>query len=115
MKSDLDRLMADRNVDALLVLGDASGNTIMNYLTGGAALERAYIAKRRGGPLTLIHGSMERDTAAETGLDLVDRDQIYNHYELLKQHNGDRLATEVTMLRKIIEDQKLRGRLGVYG
>jgi Xaa-Pro aminopeptidase len=115
MKTDLDRLMADRNLDALLVLGDASGNPIMNYLTGGAALERAYIVKRRGGPLTLVHGSMERDTAAETGLVLVDRDQRYNYYQLLKEHNGDRLAVEVSTLRKLIDDQQLRGRLGIYG
>ncbi|HMN27145.1 MAG TPA: hypothetical protein PKE45_03250, partial [Caldilineaceae bacterium] len=115
MRADLDRLMAERNLDALLVLGDASGNPAMNYLTGGAALERAYIVKRRGGPLTLVHGSMERDTAAETGLALVDRDRTYNYYELLKQHNGDRLAAEVSTLRKLIDDQQLRGRLGIYG
>jgi Xaa-Pro aminopeptidase len=115
VKSDLDRLMADRNLDALLVVGDASGNPIMNYLSGGAPLERAYIVKRRGGPLTLIHGSMERDTAAATGMVLVDRDQIYNTYEILKQHNGDRLAAEVTTLRKMVEDQQLRGRLGIFG
>jgi Xaa-Pro aminopeptidase len=115
MKSDLDRLMAERNLDALLVLGDASGNSTMNYLTGGAALERALIVKRRGAPLTLIHGSMERDTAAETGLKLIDRDQQYNLYELLKEHNGDRLAAQVDYLRRVIRDQELRGRLGIYG
>lgn len=115
MKADLDRLMAERNLDALLVLGDASGNPTMNYLTNGAQLERALIVKRRGAPLTLIHGSMERDTAAETGLVLVDRDVHYNRYELLKAHNGDRLAAEVDYLRRVIRDQELRGRLGVYG
>lgn len=115
MKSDLDRLMAERNLDALLVMGDAGGNPVMNYLTSGAALERALLVKRRSGPLTLIHGSMERDTAAETGLTLVDRDQTYNLYDLLKQHNGDRLAAEVSYLRKVVDDQQLRGRLGIYG
>lgn len=115
MKSDLDRLMAARNLDGLLVIGDASGNPIMNYLTRGAALERALIVKRRGEPLTLIHGSMERDTAAETGMILVDRDQTYNRYELIKRHNGDRLAAEVDFLRQVMRDQQLHGRLGVYG
>ncbi len=115
MKSDLDRLMAERNLDAFLVLGDASGNPVMNYLTGGKALERALLVKRRGSPLTLIHGSMERDTAAETGLVLVDRDVQYNRYELLKEHNGDRLAAEVDYLRRVIRDQALKGRLGIYG
>lgn len=115
MKADLDRLMAERNLDALLVMGDASGNKIMNYLTNGAPLERALVVKRRGGPLTLIHGSMERDTAAQTGLVLVDRDVKYNRYELLKKHDGNRLAAEVDYFSQVIHDQGLEGRLGIYG
>ena len=91
MRADLDRLMAERNLDALLVMGDASANTILSYLTGGAHLEGALVAKRRGGPLTLIHGSMERDNAAATGLQLVDRDSNYNSYTLLQKHNGNAL------------------------
>ncbi len=115
MKADLDRIMAERNLDALLVMGDAGGNKVMNYLTGGASLEHALVVKRRGGPLTLIHGSMERDTAEATGLQLVDRDQQYNRYELLNKHNGDRLAAEADYLSQVIADQGLQGRLGIYG
>ncbi|MEZ4672747.1 MAG: aminopeptidase P family N-terminal domain-containing protein [Caldilineaceae bacterium] len=115
MKADLDRIMAERNLDALLVMGDAGGNKVMNYLTGGAPLENALVIKRRGGPLTLVHGSMERDTALATGLDLVDRDQRYNRYELLKKHNGDRLAAEVDYLAQVLADQGIDGRLGIYG
>src|SRR5690606_7155810 len=95
MKRDLDRLMGERNLDGFLELGDSAGNAAMNYLTGGIHLENALVFKRRGGPLTLVHGSMERDAAASTGLDLVDRDQVYNQYLLLQQHNGDRLAAMV--------------------
>lgn len=115
MKADLDRLMAARNLDALLVVGDSDGNAIMNYLTGGAHLERAMLVKRQGRPLTLIHGSMERDTAAGTGLVLVDRDLNYNRYEILRAHNGDRLAAEVDYLRRVLHDQQLTGRVGIYG
>ena len=115
MKADLDRIMAERNLDALLVMGDASGNKVMNYLTGGAPLEKALVVKRRGWPLILIHGSMERDTALSTGLELVDRDQHYNRYKLLQKHNGDRLATEVDYLSQVINDHGLQGRLGIYG
>ena len=115
MKADLDRIMEARNLDALLVMGDAGGNKVMNYLTNGAPLEAALVVKRRGGPLTLIHGSMERDTALATGLNLVDRDQRYNRYELLNKHNGDRLAAEVDYLAQVLADQGIQGRLGVYG
>ena len=96
MKADLDRIMAERKLDALLVMGDGSGNKVLHYLTNGAPLERALVVKRQGGPLTLIHGAMERDTAEETGLVLVDRDKTYNRYELLKKHKGDRLAADIS-------------------
>jgi Xaa-Pro aminopeptidase len=115
MKSDLDTLMAERGLDGLLVMGDSAGNAVMNYLTGGIHLERALVLKRRGEPLTLIHGSMERDNAAQSGMVLVDRDQVYNQAQLLQKHQGDRLAAAVDYLGQVIRDQRLVGRLGVYG
>lgn len=115
MKADLDRLMAQRNLNGLLVMGDSAGNGVMNYLTGGIHLEQALLLKRRGGPLTLVHGSMERDSAAASGLALVDRDQVYNPYLLVQKHNGDRLAAMVDYLGRVIRDHRLLGRLGVFG
>lgn len=115
MKTDLDRLMAERNLDAFLVLGDAHGNSVMNYLTGGAMLERALVVKRRGAPTVLIHGGMERDNAATTGLALVDRDAQYNQLAYLQKHEGDRMAAQVDYLCDVVRDQQLTGRLGVYG
>lgn len=115
MKHDLDRLMTERNLDALLVLGNSAGNPVMNYLTGGAHLERALVLKRRGGPLTLVHGGMERDTAAATGLRLVDRDAQYNQMRYLQAHEGNRLAADVAYLSDVIHNEQLHGRLGVYG
>ena len=115
MRSDLDRIMAERDLDGLLVIGDASGNKVLNYVTGGAHLERALAVKKVGGPMTLIHGSMERDNAAATGLQLVDRDQVYNVYELLKKHGGDQLASQVDYLHQVFEREGLKGRIGIYG
>ncbi len=115
MKSDLDQLMAARNLDALMVLGDSSGNPAMNYLTGGVHLEGAMVLKRRSGPLTLVHGSLERPGAESTGLDLVDRDRVYNQYALLQKHGGDRFAAALDYYSQVISDQKLTGRLGIYG
>ncbi len=115
MRADLDRIMSERNLDGMLVIGDASGNKVLNYLTGGAHLERALVVKRTDGPTTLIHGSMERDNAATTGLRLVDRDLVYNYYELLKKHDGDQLATQVDYLLQVFEQEGLAGRVGLYG
>jgi Xaa-Pro aminopeptidase len=119
MRRDLDDLMTERNLDGFLVMGDSGGNGIFNYLTLGADLENALLAKRRGGPLTLIHGSMERDVAegiAEAaGLTLVNRDSRYNLYSLLQKHEGDVVAARVDYLAQVIKDNDLHGRLGVYG
>lgn len=115
MRKDLDRLMAERKLDGFLIAGDSSSNPVMTYLTGGAHLEQAVIFKRQGGDVTLVHGSMERDTAEATGLRLIDRDRQYNRYELIHKHGGDRLAAKVDMLGQIIEQHGLTGRLGIYG
>jgi Xaa-Pro aminopeptidase len=115
MRADLDQLMAERNIDGFLVLGNSGGNPVMNYLTGGIHLERAIVLKRRGGPLTLIHGSMERDSAARTGLHLVNRDSNYNQYTLVQKHDGDRLAAAVDYITQVINDHDMDGRIGVYG
>lgn len=115
MKADLDQLMAARNLDALIVMGDSSGNPILQYLTGNIHLENALVVKRRGTPMTLIHGSMERDNAARTGMALVDRDQTYNLYELMQRHEGDGLAAQADYLGQIMEDFSLQGRVGFYG
>jgi Xaa-Pro aminopeptidase len=115
MQADIDQLMEQRGLDALMVLGDARGNTVLNYLTGGAHLENAVVVKRRGGPFVLIHGLMERDIATATGMQTVNRDSVYNPYELLKRHDGNALAARVDYLAAVVRDQGLHGRLGVYG
>jgi len=109
MKTDLNRLMAERNLDAFLVIGNTAGNTVLQYLTKGIHLERALVVKRQDGPMTLIHGLMERDDALTTGLHLVDRDKEYNAYELLKKHDGNRLLAHVDTLYQTIQNEQLYG------
>ncbi len=115
MRKDLDRLMEERNLDSLMVVGDSSGNGALNYLTGGAHLENVVVAKRRGQPLTLIHGLMEREIAAGTGLDLINRDERYNGFKLIQKHDGDALAARVDWYAQVASDLNLHGRMGVYG
>ncbi len=114
MKQDIERLMAERNLDGLLVLGDAHGS-VMRYLTGGVFLEGALLLKKVDGPLTLIHGGMERDTAAGTGLALINRDERFNRYELLKKHNGNALDAAADFTAQAMEAVGLHGRVGLYG
>ena len=87
MKRDLDRLMEERNLDGFLVLGEGHGS-VMRYLTSGGFFEGALLLKPRGEEVTLVHGMMERDTAADTGLRTVNREEHFNGYELLKEFKG---------------------------
>ena len=50
MKRDLDRLMAERSLDAAVVMGSTFDSPTLYYLTGGANFEGATIVL-----LSLIH------------------------------------------------------------
>ena len=71
MKSDLDALMKDKNLDAILVLGDAEHNPPMTYLVGGGHVSHAVLIKKRNEEPILFCNAMERDEAAKSGLKIV--------------------------------------------
>ncbi len=84
MKTDLDQIMQDRNIDAILVLGDAEHNSPMYYLTGGGHVNAATLIKPRGEEATLFHNDMEREEAAKTGIKTVSYSK-YPFKALLKE------------------------------
>ena len=43
MKSDIDRLMEEKDIDALFVIGPANHNSSMVYFTGIAHVSDAYL------------------------------------------------------------------------
>ncbi len=71
MKSDLDALMKDKNLDAILVLGDAEHNPPMTYLVGGGHVSDAVLIKKRNEEPVLFCNAMERDEAAKSGLKII--------------------------------------------
>jgi Xaa-Pro aminopeptidase len=114
MKTDIDQLMGEADLDSLLVTGPAGHNPYMTYFTGLVHLTQGYLLKKRGGEPVLFHGSMERDEAATTGLatkDLSDYDLI----KLLKEADGDHIRARMMLLRRMFEEFDVRGRIGVYG
>ncbi|HBX70838.1 MAG TPA: aminopeptidase P family protein [Chloroflexi bacterium] len=115
MKTELDRLMQERNFDAMLITGPAQHNPAMYYLTGGGHITSADLIKPRGAGPVLYHNPMERDEAAATGLktkNFVD----YNWGSLLKQAGGDTIKATALRYKAMLADQGIsRGRLAVYG
>ena len=115
MKTDLDSIMQARNIDALLVLGDAEHNAPMYYLTGGGHVNNATLVKPRGKTEILFHNDMEREEAAKSGLKTVP----YSRYPLKKlKEEAKEKGTTVAALRlqKMLTDSGVTsGRVGVYG
>lgn len=115
MKSDLDSLMLQHNVDVLLVNGPAFHNPAMMYMTGGGHISRAELVKKQGETPVLFVGMMEREEAAKTGLPV----RLYTDYpfeEQLKEANGDPEVAAAITLRKQLTDLGItRGRVAIYG
>ncbi|NQU30233.1 MAG: aminopeptidase P family protein [Anaerolineae bacterium] len=115
MKSNLDSLMQDRHLDALLVLGNTQHNSPMYYLTGGHHVGGATLIKKQGEKPILFYRDMERDEAAKTGLKTISYSK-YSEKELLKNSGGDMIKFSALRLQKIFADLGVdSGRVGVYG
>ncbi len=115
MKSDLDQLMKEINLDAIVVTGPAQHNPAMYYLTGGGHLTSAELIKVADQDPVLYYNPMERDEAAASGLktkNLAD----YNYKELLKKAGGDSIKAQALRYQKMLNDKGVSsGRIALYG
>ena len=115
MKTDLDALMKARNVDAILIFGDAEHNPPMYYFVGGGHVSGALLLKKRDEAPVLFHNDMERDEAAKSGLKTVS----YSEFPLadfIKQAGGNMLMAHALRRQKILSNYGLSaGRIVVYG
>ena len=114
MKTDIDHLMKDANLDGLLVIGPAGHNPYMTYFTGLVHVTRGYLLKKRDHSPVLFHGSMERDEAASTGLQIKNLDD-YDPLKLLEEAGGDPIQADAMLLQRIFKEFDVRGRVGLYG
>lgn len=114
MKSDIDRLMAARGLDALAVLGGEGDNPHRHYLTNGVKAS-AIVIKKRGEPPTLIVNNMEVEEAQKSGLPVLTHND-FKLFELWEQYKDDRATMFVkTWERFLAHFGIVRGRVGVYG
>ena len=115
MKSDLDRLMAEKEIDQLVIFGPdglSSVNAAFNYLVNGHYII-GLVIKKRGQTPVLIHGVMERDDAAKTGLELIQNTR-WNLKEIQTQFT-DPFAARVELHRRMFTDLGVTGRVAFYG
>lgn len=113
MKSDLDRLMAARDLNGITVFGPAEHNTPLNYMTNSARISDGIVVKKAGQPPALICGLMERDEAAKSGLPV----SIYPDYDLnrLMKESASPFEARVKMLGLILEQHGITGTVAFYG
>jgi Xaa-Pro aminopeptidase len=115
MKSELDALMQSRNMDAILVFGNAEQNPAMYYLTGGGHVSDAFLVKKRGESAVIFANPMEREEALRTGLKV----RLINEFDELdevKAYKGDAVMLDVHRLRLILQEFGLtNARIGIYG
>jgi Xaa-Pro aminopeptidase len=115
MKSDLNKYLKEKQVDALWVTGPAQHNPPMVYLTGGGHMTQADVILPTGREAILCHAAMERDEAAKTGLKTLNYSK-YPLKERMKLAEGDRLTAHALLYKNIFEEIGLtEGRVILYG
>lgn len=113
MKQDLDRLMEERGLDALVVVGQTRGNPSLFYMVNGAQVLGGRVIKRRGELPAFVHSPIEREEAAASGLSLLNVSQ-YDYQSILRE-KGSELDAEVELYRRIFAGLDVRGKVGFYG
>jgi Xaa-Pro aminopeptidase len=113
MKQDLDHLMEERGLAAVIVGGATHGNPAMYYMTNGAGVSGGYVIKRRDEAPVLVCSPIEREEAAASGLAIVNMSK-YDFVGILRE-KGDRLAAVVELYRRMFADLGVRGQVGFYG
>lgn len=115
MKSDLDQLMAARDLAAIIVTGEAHDNPPRSYLSNGAHITGGYILKKRGEAPVMIVNGMETEEAAKSGL------QVLSYYdlgwaEMIKAAEGDQTAAGIILWGAMLNRFHVpEGKIGVYG
>jgi Xaa-Pro aminopeptidase len=117
MKSDLDLILKEENIDALWVMGAMKNNADMVYFTGAQEVKNADLFKLTGKPPVVYHTTaMEREEAAKSGLETHAFDTEVPLGGYLKNHAGDlTLAMAERYKDVLIKIGLSKGRVAVSG
>ncbi len=107
MRSELDGLMQDVGLDAMLVISDGMPNPATSYFCGLVNPGTALILKARGQEPVLFHGNMEREQAALTGLQTRNLEQA-GWSKAITRLAGEQMAAQLKAMQ-------VSGQLAVYG
>lgn len=114
MKSDIDALMAKRNLDAIIIVADEIYNPPLDYMMNDGHITTGLMIKRHGAQPVLYVSSMETEEAARSGYEV----RIYNDPGLiaLVQEHKDISRGHAAWWGRILAACGLEGgRIGLYG
>jgi Xaa-Pro aminopeptidase len=115
MRSDLDSLMQQHGVDVILITGAAMHNPAMVYMTGVAHVTAADLLKKRGQEPVLFYNGMERDEAANTGLNTRPYSS-FPYRELYQASGGDPARLLALRYKRMLAEAGVEsGKLVLYG
>ncbi|MDR5708933.1 MAG: Xaa-Pro peptidase family protein [Armatimonadota bacterium] len=114
MRSDLERLLEERGYDAMVGMGGSEDPNLFYVMRGAPIHAGALYIHRRGHPPVLCHGTMERGEAERTGLRTRNLG-LYNFKQMLEEAGGDLLRAQVALLRRVFEEEGVRGRVLFFG
>jgi len=112
MKKDLDKIMKEHRVDAIYAEGKSSKNATMHYLLNGVNISGIFV-KQRGKRPYVIHSSLEREVAEQTGYRLINWN-IFNTKKIAERH-GDKIKTSAELIKQILEHSKIKGTIAFCG
>lgn len=113
MRSDLDRLMTERELDWIVAIGAPTESPDVHFLVRGARVGHCYVLVRRGAEPFLVVGSMERDEARAAGLPFATF-LDYGSAEVAKAGLSP-LEQSRRILLNVLERHDVRGRTAFAG
>jgi Xaa-Pro aminopeptidase len=112
MKKDIDALMRKMKINALYAEGLSSTNATMYYLLNGVNIFGYYIKKRGERPY-VIHSSIEREVAKQTGYRLINMSTL-NARAIMEKYE-DKIKAHAKIIDAVFNKLNVKGRVAFIG
>lgn len=113
MKRDIEPLLRERNLAAAVVLQGETPSPGFRYVTGSHEHLLGILLLRPGEKPFLVHGAMERDSAAKTGFELADFGSL--GYRKILEEEGTPNKAMARLLEFLLRRFRVKGRVLVSG
>jgi len=115
VKADIDRLMAARDLAALLIPISETYSPYLDYLVGRIHVTYGLALKKPGADPLLVVSPMEREEAAASGLTIRTTADL-NWAELVSEANGDMSRAQAALWARALGELDVsKGKVGIYG